>query len=58
MAVQFSIRLEDDIHAKLRVLAAFQNKSLNSVVAEAMKAHLDHWERKHGPLPLPPVDTE
>jgi predicted HicB family RNase H-like nuclease len=58
MSIQFSIRLEDEIHAKLRVLSAFQNKSLNSVVTDAMKAHLDHWEQKHGPLPLPPQDSD
>lgn len=58
MSIQFSIRLDDSIHAKLRVLAAFQNKSLNAVVAEAMKSHLDQWEQKHGPLPLPPEDTD
>jgi predicted HicB family RNase H-like nuclease len=58
MSVQFSIRLEDDIHAKLRVLSAFQNKSLNAVVTDAMKAHLSQWEQRHGPLPLPPQDTD
>jgi predicted HicB family RNase H-like nuclease len=57
MPVQFSIRVDDDVHAKLRVLSAFQNKSLNAVVSDAMKTHLDQWEQKHGPLPLPPEDT-
>lgn len=56
MPVQFSIRLDDDVHAKLRVLAAFQNKSLNAVVSEAMMSHIDQWEQKHGPLPLPPEE--
>lgn len=58
MVVQFSIRTQDEIHAKLRVLAAFQNKSLNAVVTDAMRSHIDQWEQKHGPLPLPPEGSE
>jgi predicted HicB family RNase H-like nuclease len=58
MSIQFSIRVEDDTHAKLRVLAAFKNKSLNAVVIDALTSHLSQWEQTHGPLPLPPQDSD
>lgn len=56
MPVSFSIRVPDEIHAKLRVISAFVNTSLNAVVIEAIKASISRWEQKHGPVPLPPEE--
>lgn len=57
MSVQFSIRVEDELHAKLRVLAAFKDESLNAVVNEGLRLVVDRWEQQHGTLPLPPGMT-
>ncbi|MDD4835759.1 MAG: toxin-antitoxin system HicB family antitoxin [Synergistales bacterium] len=58
MAVQFSVRIPDESHAKLRVMAAFKDVSLNTLVAEALEKEINSWEEKHGPLPQPPADID
>lgn len=50
----FSIRIPDELHAKLRIMAAFKNDSLNTVANEAIELLVASWEREHGPLPPPP----
>jgi predicted HicB family RNase H-like nuclease len=55
---QLTLRLPDDIHTKMRVLAAFKNISQNDLLIEATQALLDQWELKHGALPLPPKETD
>ena len=54
MSVQFSVRVSDETHAKLRVMAAFKDAPLNTVVAEALAEKIKSWESQFGPLPLPP----
>jgi predicted transcriptional regulator len=55
---QLTLRLPDDIHTKLRVLAAFRNSSQNDLISEAVQALLTQWELKHGALPMPPEDID
>lgn len=52
--ISFSIRVPEDVHAKLRVMSAFRNESLNTVINEALCDSVLHWEKKYGPLPKPP----
>ena len=54
LSVSFSIRVPEDVHSKLRVMAAFRNVSVNSVINDALEVLIDQWEQKYGPLPLPP----
>ena len=54
MSIQFSIRVEDPIHVKLRIMAAFKDVSMNALVVEALVEKIKNWEDQFGPLPLPP----
>ena len=53
--VSFSIRVPEQVHAKLRIMSAFKNESLNTVINEALLSLITHWEEEYGPLPQPPV---
>ena len=51
---QLYVRLSEELHVKLRVIAALKNESLNSTLIAASKAYVEDWERKYGELPMPP----
>ncbi len=53
--ISFSIRVPEGVHAKLRVMSAFRNVSLNTVINEALEDLIAHWEDKYGSLPEPPA---
>ncbi|GHV50291.1 hypothetical protein FACS1894216_02210 [Synergistales bacterium] len=53
---QLYVRLPEDVHAKLRVIAALRNESLNSTMLVASTRLIEDWERKHGVLPTPPEE--
>lgn len=55
---QITLRLPDDIHTKLRILAAFKNVSQNDLITESVREKVDRWEQKYGVLPLPPEEAE
>jgi len=55
---QLTLRLPDETHTKMRILAAFKNISQNDIVIEAVQTLLSQWEQKHGPLPTPPEDID
>ena len=55
---QLTFRLPDDLHTKIRVLAAFKNVSQNDVLIQAAQTLINQWEQKHGNLPLPPEDID
>ena len=52
--ISFSIRVPEDVHAKLRVMSAFRNESLNTVINEGLNELITRWENKYGTLPQPP----
>jgi plasmid stability protein len=53
---QLYVRLPDDIHSKLRVIAALKNESLNTTMIAASSRFVEDWEQKHGELPTPPEE--
>jgi plasmid stability protein len=53
---QLYVRLPDDIHSKLRVIAALKSESLNTTMLTASARYVEDWERKHGELPTPPQE--
>jgi len=55
---QLTLRIQDKLHTKLRVLAAFKNVSQNDLVNLAIKELIDRWEEKHGNLPNPPEEND
>ena len=54
---QLYVRLSNTLHAKLRVIAALKNESLNATLIAASTAYVDAWEKKHGELPTPPQEV-
>ena len=54
---QLYVRLPDDLHAKLRVIAALKDESLNSTMLAASTAYVTDWEQRHGVLPTPPQEV-
>ena len=55
---QITLRLPDDLHLKVRVLAAFKNVSQNDLLIQAAQSLVSSWEEKHGLLPLPPEGSD
>ncbi|MBQ7196011.1 MAG: hypothetical protein IJS40_01235 [Synergistaceae bacterium] len=50
------VRLPDELHAKLRVIAALKNESLNTTFVALSEKFVEDWEQKHGELPKPPKE--
>ena len=50
------VRLPDDLHSKLRVIAALKNESLNTTFIALAENFVEAWEPKHGELPTPPKE--
>ena len=53
---QLYVRLPEELHSKLRVIAALKHESLNLTMIEAATAYVQTWEEKHGALPTPPAE--
>ena len=51
--MQLSIRYDDDIHRKLKVIAAYKEKSLNALIQGMFRREVDAWEGEHGPIEFP-----
>ena len=54
---QLYVRLPDELHSKLRVVAALKGESLNTTMLAASTAYVMDWEQKHGALPTPPQEA-
>jgi predicted HicB family RNase H-like nuclease len=50
---QLTVRLPEDVHTKLRVIAAYKNQSINSMLIVALKGVIAQWEQKYGTLVIP-----
>ncbi len=50
------VRLPDELHSKLRVIAALKNESLNAAFIAVVQNFVEEWERKYGALPEPPQE--
>lgn len=51
--MQLSIRYDDDIHRKLKVIAAYCEKSLNSLIQDIFTREVNDWEKAHGVIEFP-----
>lgn len=51
--MQLSIRYDDDIHRKLKVITAYKEKSLNALLQELFKREVASWECEHGAIEFP-----
>ena len=48
-----TIRYDDITHRKLKIIAAYKNLSLNSLMMELFENCVKEWESEHGPVQLP-----
>ena len=55
--LQLYVRLDDDLHSKLRVIAALKNESLNATMIAASVQYVNAWEKQNGELPKPPTEV-
>lgn len=55
---QLYVRLPDDLHSKLRVIAALKGESLNATMIAASSEYVARWEAANGTLPTPPAATQ
>jgi plasmid stability protein len=46
--------MPDNLHSKLRVIAALKSESLNATMLAASTQYVEAWEHKNGELPKPP----
>ena len=48
-----TIRYDDEMHRKLKIIAAYQDISLNALIQKSFDEVIRSWETAHGPLVLP-----
>ena len=53
--VLFSIRIDDTTRRKLKVIAGYEDRSINSVIMGVIADKIADWESKHGAIELPPA---
>lgn len=51
--MQLAIRYDDDVHRKLKVIAAYKGKSLNTLMKDMFSREVTDWEQKHGVIEFP-----
>jgi len=48
-----SIRYDDIVHRKLKIIAAYKDTSINSLMLSLFDRCIKEWESEHGPIQLP-----
>lgn len=48
-----TIRYDDEMHRKMKIIAAYQGLSLNTLILKSFEDVIHSWETEHGPLVLP-----
>ena len=51
--MQLSIRYDDNVHRKLKVIAAYKEKSLNTLIMSLFDKEIAEWEHAHGEIKFP-----
>ena len=54
--VPFTVRYDESLHHKLKIIAAYKKQSLNALLLDISNQEVKAWERKHGGIEL--VDTQ
>jgi predicted transcriptional regulator len=52
-----TIRYDDEIHHKLKVIAATRGISLNALLQQLLVQEVDRWEEKYGTVKLVPQEN-
>jgi predicted HicB family RNase H-like nuclease len=53
-----TIRYDDVIHNKLKVIAAMRGISLNALLQQLLVQEVDRWEEKYGTVKLVSEETQ
>jgi predicted HicB family RNase H-like nuclease len=48
-----TLRYDELLHRKLKVIAVYRDKSLNSLIAEILGNEVSDWEKEHGKIEFP-----
>ncbi len=51
-----SIRLQPEIHAKFKYVAAYEGRSMSKQILFLVNQCVRSFEREHGPIELPPEE--
>lgn len=51
--IPFTIRFDDILHRKLKVIAALHGDSLNKYMLKMFNREVSDWEKKHGEIEIP-----
>ena len=51
--IPITIRIEDIPRRKLKVIAGYEDKSLNGIITSAIDEKIAEWERQHGGIEIP-----
>lgn len=51
--IVFTIRLDDTARRKLKVIAGYEDISINTVITGLIDNKIAEWEKKHGVIELP-----
>ena len=53
IVIPLTIRFSDTARRKLRVIAGYEDTSVNSLIAEMIDERIKKWERTHGEIEIP-----
>lgn len=51
--ILFSVRIDDTARRKLRIIAGYEDVSMNTVITNAIDKEIADWEEKHGAIEIP-----
>lgn len=51
--IVFTIRINDTARRKLKVIAGYEDISINAVISELIDKRIRDWEKTHGEIQLP-----
>ena len=51
--IPFTIRYDDEFHRKLKVIAAYNEQSLNALLMDMSREKIASWEKEHGEIKFP-----
>ena len=51
--MQIGLRYDDTMHRKLKVIAAYEDKSLNKLIMSLFENKITNWEKAHGEIKFP-----
>lgn len=53
MIMPLTIRYDERMHRKMKIIAAFKNESLSKLLLESFAKTIADWEREHGEIKIP-----